>query len=192
MNMSENSNGESKSQVDKKRKLKDRHNATICAEVRQLEDGSLIHFGQTREGKEYAMLRLCSEDYGYIKAFFKRELIKGDWATEMQRLNRLGVRFEAEFSLSYQFPHDDGQQGCWIGIFVRFVNEQNQTQNKKGLTMKITKKLLSEIFEWYIADLHEARICAKYAEDYFSAFQAGTLDIEGYERVERRKEENDN
>lgn len=58
--------------------------------------------------------------------------------------------------------------------------------------MKITKELLSEMFEWYIDDLREARYNMKFAEDYFSAFQAGTLDIEGYERVEKRKEENDN
>mgnify|MGYP004569879637 CR=1 FL=1 len=58
--------------------------------------------------------------------------------------------------------------------------------------MKITKELLSEMFDWYIDDLREARYEAKWAEDYFSAFKAGTLDIEGYERVEKRKEENDN
>lgn len=57
--------------------------------------------------------------------------------------------------------------------------------------MKITKELLSEIFNWYIEDLHEARICAKYAEDYLSAFQAGTLDIEGYERNKWHKLDSD-
>lgn len=62
----------------------------------------------------------------------------------------------------------------------------------KRTNMKITKELLSEMFEWYIDDLHEARYCAKYVEDCFNAFKAGTLDIEGYERVEKRKEENDN
>lgn len=53
--------------------------------------------------------------------------------------------------------------------------------------MKITKELLSEIFDWYIEDLHEARVDAKFAEDYFSAFQAGTLDIEGYELKDKGK-----
>lgn len=53
--------------------------------------------------------------------------------------------------------------------------------------MKISKELLSEIFACYIEYLHEARVNAEFAEDYFSAFQAGTLDIEGYERAKWHK-----
>lgn len=112
-----------------KRKAKESHNATICAEVSQLKDGSIVHIGQTKEGKEYAMLCLRAEGYGYFTAFIKRERIKGDWATELQRINHLGVRFVAEFYFNYQQPHGDQQRGRWTGSFMRFANEPKAKAN---------------------------------------------------------------
>lgn len=53
--------------------------------------------------------------------------------------------------------------------------------------MKITKEELSTIFACYHAWLDEACANTKFARDVFGAFQAGTLEIEGYESAKWHK-----